>query len=41
MNIFLDGSELEVYIPIDDLRKCKIQSGSYNWKDKEVYRYNM
>ena len=37
MNIFLDGSELEVYIPIDDLRKCKIQNGSYNWKDKEVY----
>ena len=37
MNIFLDGSELEVYIPIDDLRKCKIQNGSYNWRDKEVY----
>ena len=36
-NVFLDGDLLEVYIPIDDLRKCKIQNGSYNWKDKEVY----
>ena len=26
MNIFLDGSELEVYIPIDDSRKCTIES---------------
>ena len=36
-NVFLDGDLLEVYIALDDLRKCKIQNGSYNWKDKEVY----
>ena len=36
MNIFTENL-LEVYIALDDLRKCKIQNGSYNWKDKEVY----
>ena len=37
MNIFLDGDELEVYISLDDLRKCKIPTNSYDWKGKEVY----
>ena len=37
MNIFLDGDELEVYISLDDLRKCKIPHGSYDWTGKEVY----
>ena len=37
MNIFLDGDELEVYISLDDLRKCKIPCNSYDWKGKEVY----
>lgn len=37
LNIFLDGDELEVYISLDDLRKCKIPNNSYDWTDKEVY----
>ena len=37
MNIFLDGDELEVYISLDDLRKCKIPTDSYDWTGKEVY----
>ena len=37
MNIFLDGDELEVYIPLDVIRKGKIEPNSYNWKGKEVY----
>ena len=31
LNIFLDGDELEVYISLDDLRKCKVPSNSYDW----------
>ena len=37
MNIFLDGDELEVYIPLDVIRKGKIEPNSYDWKGKEVY----
>ena len=37
MNIFLDGDELEVYIPLDIIRKGKIEPNSYDWKGKEVY----
>lgn len=37
MNIFLDGDELEVYIPLDVIRKGKIEPNSYNWNGKEVY----
>ena len=37
MNIFLDGDELEVYIPLDVVRKGKIEPNSYDWKGKEVY----
>ena len=37
MNIFLDGDELEVYIPLDVIRKGKIEPNSYDWTGKEVY----
>ena len=37
MNIFLDGDELEVYIPLDVMRKGKIEPNSYDWTGKEVY----
>lgn len=37
MNIFLDGNELEVYIPLDVLRKGLIEPNSYDWTNKEVY----
>lgn len=37
MNIFLDGDELEVYIPLDVIRKGKIEPNSYDWNGKEVY----
>lgn len=35
MNIFVDGDETEVYIPIKDVQACRIDS--YDWKGKEVY----
>lgn len=35
MNIFVDGDDSEVYIPTDELKKCKIDS--YDWNGKEVY----
>lgn len=35
MNIFVDGDEAEVYIPTDDLRKCRIDE--FNWEGKEVF----
>jgi len=35
MNIFVDGSDAEMYISTDDLRKCMIEN--YDWKGKEVY----
>ena len=37
MNIFLDGDELEVYIPLDVIRKGKIEPNSYDWKGKKVF----
>lgn len=35
MNIFVDGSDAEVYISTDDLRKVMIED--YNWYGKDVY----
>lgn len=35
MNIFVDGDETEVYIPIKDVQDCRIDT--YNWKGKDVY----
>lgn len=35
MNIFVDGDETEVYIPITDVQACRIKS--YDWNRKEVY----
>lgn len=35
LNIFVDGDEGDVYIPTDRLRKCKLDT--YDWKYKEVY----
>lgn len=35
MNIFVDGSNTETYIPMEDVRKCSIDS--YDWRGKEVY----
>lgn len=36
LNQWLDGDESEVYIPMEDLRKCKLNE-SYNWYNKDVY----
>lgn len=36
MNIFTEDL-LEVYISLDDLRKCKIPLNSYDWTGKDVY----
>jgi phage terminase large subunit-like protein len=35
MNIFVDGDEAEVYIPTEELKKCRIDE--YDWKGREVY----
>lgn len=35
MNIFVDGSDSEVFIATDDLVKCRIEN--YDWQGKEVY----
>ena len=35
MNIFVDGSNGETYINIEDLKKCMIES--YDWNGKDVY----
>lgn len=35
LNIWIDGDDSEVYIPIDDVRKCKIDK--FNWEGREVY----
>lgn len=35
MNIFVDGDESEVYIPIEDVKKCSINE--YDWKGRSVY----
>jgi phage terminase large subunit-like protein len=35
MNIFVDGSDSEIYISTDDLRLCKIDE--YDWTGREVY----
>jgi len=35
LNQWLDGDESETYIPIDDVRKCKIDN--YNWYGRDVY----
>lgn len=35
MNIFVDGSDAEVYISTDDLKKCMIEN--YDWDRREVY----
>lgn len=35
MNIFVDGSNGETYIPMEDLKKCRIDE--YDWYGKEVY----
>ena len=36
MNIFVDGDDTEVYIPMDDLRKCRLEE-EYDWYGKDVY----
>lgn len=36
MNIFVDGSDSEVYISTDDLVQCRNEEG-FDWKGKEVY----
>lgn len=35
LNIFVDGDIADVYVSVDDLRKCKIDS--FDWHGKEVY----
>jgi phage terminase large subunit-like protein len=36
MNIFVDGDDSEVYIPTDDLIKCRMKE-PFNWHGKDVY----
>jgi phage terminase large subunit-like protein len=36
MNIFVDGDDSEVYIPTDDLIKCRREE-DYDWYGKDVY----
>lgn len=36
MNIFVDGDDAEVYIPTDDLIKCRLTE-SIDWHGKDVY----
>lgn len=35
LNIFVDGNELEQYVSIEDLQKCKIET--YDWYGRDVY----
>ena len=35
MNIFVDGDDSEVYIPMDNVRKCA--TSGYDWYGREVY----
>ena len=35
MNIFVDGDDTEVYVPMEALRKCKIDK--YDWTGRDVY----
>ena len=35
LNQWLDGDATQVYIPIEDVKKCRIDS--YDWTDREVY----
>ena len=35
MNIFTDGDDSEVYIPMEDFRKCAIKN--YDWRGRDVY----
>jgi len=35
LNIFVDGDESEIYVPIEEVVKCKINS--FDWSNKEVY----
>lgn len=36
LNVWLDGVEGEIYIPTDELKKCKLQD-DFDWAGKEVY----
>jgi phage terminase large subunit-like protein len=36
MNIFVDGDDAEVYIPTDDLIKCRLEE-PYDWHGRDVY----
>lgn len=36
LNQWLDGDNSEIYIPIDNVKKCKLEEG-YNWYGRDVY----
>lgn len=37
LNIFVNGDVSEVYVSLDDFKKCRIANKDYSWKGKEVY----
>lgn len=37
LNIFVDGALANEYINIEDVRKCKIKKGSFDWYGKDVF----